>query len=71
MHPLVKAFFKQAELEGINLFSIAEITGVSSTCLYAWRNEHRNPSLENFSKAVNALGWYLSIGPIVKDSHET
>jgi len=43
---------------------VSENTGVSVITVYTWEARQRQPTLDNFEKVLNNMGYELSIKPL-------
>lgn len=57
--------FKQIRKEtGLSQRDVTDGTGVSLITVYTWEAKQRQPTLANFNKVLNKMGYEVTIRPI-------
>ena len=64
MADLIKTFKDLRRENDLTQKQVSEDTGVSVITVYTWEARQRQPTLENFDKVLNKMGYELSIKPL-------
>ena len=64
MADLIKTFKDLRKENDLTQKQVSEDTGVSVITVYTWEARQRQPTLENFEKVLNKMGYELSIKPL-------
>jgi|TARA_B100001057_G_scaffold70219_5_gene64165 transcriptional regulator with XRE-family HTH domain len=64
MADLIKTFKDLRKENDLTQKQVSEDTGVSVITVYTWEARQRQPTLENFDKVLNKMGYELSIKPL-------
>ena len=64
MADLIKTFKDLRKENDLTPKQVSEDTGVSVITVYTWEARQRQPTLENFDKVLNKMGYELSIKPL-------
>ena len=61
--------FKQLRKEsGLSQKDVSKDTGVSLITVYTWEAKQRQPTLSNFNKVLNKMGYEVTIRPLASIS---
>ena len=64
MADLIKTFKNLRKENDLTQKQVSENTGVSVITVYTWEAGQRQPTLDNFEKVLNKMGYELSIKPL-------
>ena len=64
MVDLIKEFKVLRRDQGFSQKHLAKGTGVSEITVYTWEAHTREPTIANFNKVLNKMGYQLKIEPI-------
>ena len=64
MADLIKTFKDLRRENQLTQKQVSENTGVSVITVYTWEAGQRQPTLDNFEKVLNNMGYELSIKPL-------
>jgi transcriptional regulator with XRE-family HTH domain len=68
MADLVKEFKTLRRTKGFSQRDISKDSGVSVIAIHTWEANTRQPTLGNFNRALNQMGYELKIEPIQKNA---
>lgn len=64
MADIIKTFKDLRRENELTQKQVSENTGVSVITVYTWEAGQRQPTLDNFEKVLNKMGYELSIKPL-------
>ena len=64
MADLINTFKVLRRDQGFSQKQLAQDTGVSEITVYSWEAHTREPTVANFNKVLNKMGYELKIEPI-------
>jgi transcriptional regulator with XRE-family HTH domain len=64
MADIIKTFKDLRRENELTQKQVSENTGVSVITVYTWEAGQRQPTLDNFEKVLNNMGYELSIKPL-------
>ena len=64
MPDIIKTFKDLRRENELTQKQVSENTGVSVITVYTWEAGQRQPTLDNFEKVLNKMGYELSIKPL-------
>ena len=64
MADLIDEFKQIRKLSGLSQKDVSQDTGVSLITVYTWEAKQRQPTLSNFNKVLNKMGYEVSIQPL-------
>lgn len=64
MADLIDEFKELRKQSGLSQKEVSEDTGVSLITVYTWESKQRQPTLSNFNKVLNKMGYEVSIQPL-------
>ena len=64
MADIIKIFKDLRRENQLTQKQVSENTGVSVITVYTWEAGQRQPTLDNFEKVLNNMGYELSIKPL-------
>jgi hypothetical protein len=60
-HPIIEFIFEEIIKQDLYINGVAEVTSLTPTALYSWRNNNRTPRLNSLEEVLNVLGYTLTI----------
>ena len=64
MADLIQEFKELRKQSGLSQKDVSEDTGVSLITVYTWEAKQRQPTLSNFNKVLNKMGYEVTIQPL-------
>lgn len=64
MADLIDEFKELRKESGLSQKQVSEDTGVSVITVYTWESKQRQPTLANFNKVLNKMGYEVTIQPL-------
>jgi transcriptional regulator with XRE-family HTH domain len=64
MADLIEEFKTIRKTSGLSQKEVTDGTGVSLITVYTWESKQRQPTLANFNKVLNKMGYEVSIQPL-------
>lgn len=64
MADLIETFKTLRKQKGLSQKDVSDNTGVALITVYTWESKQRQPTLENFNKVLEKMGYELSIQPL-------
>ena len=64
MADLIDEFKQIRKQSGLSQKDVSQDTGVSLITVYTWEAKQRQPTLSNFNKVLNKMGYEVSIQPL-------
>jgi len=64
MADLIQEFKDIRKRSGLSQKDVSEDTGVSLITVYTWEAKQRQPTLSNFNKVLNKMGYEVTIQPL-------
>jgi len=64
MADLIQEFKDLRKQSGLSQKDVTKDTGVSLITVYTWEAKQRQPTLSNFNKVLNKMGYEVTIQPL-------
>lgn len=64
MADLIDTFKSLRKEKGLSQKDVSNETGVAVITVYTWESKQRQPTLENFNKVLEKMGYELAIQPL-------
>jgi len=64
MADLIDTFKSLRKEKGLSQKDVSDDTGVALITVYTWESKQRQPTLENFNKVLEKMGYELAIQPL-------
>ena len=64
MADLIQEFKNLRKQSGLSQKDVTKDTGVSLITVYTWEAKQRQPTLSNFNKVLNKMGYEVAIQPL-------
>lgn len=64
MADLIQEFKELRKQKGLSQKDVSDETGVAVITVYTWESKQRQPTLENFNKVLEKMGYELTIQPL-------